>query len=292
MSKFDTFILGQPSLDQDTDFGGMVVRSVGGAVVYSGFAAAALGHRVAVLTKAGDDVDAAARFAPVKNITVYPLKSSKSTAISNVFHTADRERRTCTALSRVDPYRVGEIPDVDSAIWHIAGLMAGDLDESIIEYASKKAMAAVDVQGLLRHDEGGSMVFHDWVRKKEVLPLIHFLKTDAVEAEILTGLTDRAEAAKSLYAWGAKEIMITHNTEVIIYDGKQIYAEPLKPRGLAGRSGRGDTCFSGYITERLTRGIPEALRTAAALVSLKMETPGPFTGTRADVEAFMREFYR
>ena len=42
----------------------------------------------------------------------------------------------------------------------------------------------------------------------------------------------------------------------------------------------------------LTRDIPEALTFAAALVSLKMETPGPFKGTRADVERFLRENYR
>ena len=36
----------------------------------------------------------------------------------------------------------------------------------------------------------------------------------------------------------------------------------------------------------------EALLYATACVSLKMETPGPFTGTREDVEAYIREFYQ
>jgi sugar/nucleoside kinase (ribokinase family) len=136
------------------------------------------------------------------------------------------------------------------------------------------------------------MSFHDWPEKLSMLSKIRFLKTDAAEAEILTGSKDRAKAAKMLYDWGAKEIMITHNTEVIIYDGKKIYAEPLKPRNLSGRTGRGDTCFSAYITERLTKDIPEALLTAAALVSLKMEKPGPFNETRAELEAYIKEFYR
>ena len=35
----------------------------------------------------------------------------------------------------------------------------------------------------------------------------------------------------------------------------------------------------------------EALLYATALVSLKMETPGPFTGTREDVLAYIEEFY-
>ena len=42
---------------------------------------------------------------------------------------------------------------------------------------------------------------------------------------------------------------------------------------------------------RLTKDIPTALQTATALVSLKMETPGPFTGTRQDVEDYIKLMY-
>ena len=85
--------------------------------------------------------------------------------------------------------------------------------------------------------------------------------------------------------------MITHNTEAIIYDGKQAYACPLKPRNLTGRTGRGDTTFAGYLAKRLHCGIEESLQYAAALVSLKMETPGPFMGTEDDVREYIRKFY-
>ena len=161
----------------------------------------------------------------------------------------------------------------------------------MIEATAKRGMCAVDVQCLLRRDEGGAMLFRDWELKKQYLPMIRFLKTDAAEAEILTGSNDRREAAKMLYDWGAKEIMITHNTEAIIYDGKQVYACPLKPRNLTGRTGRGDTTFAGYLAKRLHCGIEESLQYAAALVSLKMETPGPFMGTEADVQEYIRNFY-
>ena len=49
--------------------------------------------------------------------------------------------------------------------------------------------------------------------------------------------------------------------------------------------------FAGYINEWLTADIPTVLRSATALVPLKMETPGPFSGTRGDVEAYLKEFY-
>ena len=123
------------------------------------------------------------------------------------------------------------------------------------------------------------------------MPFITYLKTDAAEAEILTGTADRAEAAKILYSWGAKEILITHNTEVLCYDGKEIYTCPIKARNLSGRTGRGDTTFAAYLTERLHSDPQAALRYATATVSLKMETPGAFCGTRADVEQYLKDFY-
>ena len=109
---------------------------------------------------------------------------------------------------------------------------------------------------------------------------------------MLTGTDDREKAARMLCEWGAKEVLITHNTEALVYDGQRICRAPLKPRNLSGRTGRGDTTFAGYLTDRLDHDIPAALEFAAALVSLKMETPGPFTGTRQDVLNYIEAFYR
>lgn len=292
-STFDLLIIGQPSLDINTDYNGEALHVTGGAVVYAGYAASAMRNRTAVLPKASrNDLDLFTLFADAPNVTVFPLESETCTSISNVYHTPSRERRTCTAISRITPYTAADIPDgINARVCHIAGLMYGDVGNDVIAYAAAHSAAAVDVQCLLRHDEDGRMVFHDWKDKKEMLPLIRFLKADAAEAEILTGTSDRALAAKQLYAWGAKEIMITHHTEVLVYDGKKHYTCPLKPRSLVGRTGRGDTCFAAYIGERLRTGIPEALLQASALVSLKMETSGPFMGTREDVEEYIKKFY-
>ena len=52
--------------------------------------------------------------------------------------------------------------------------------------------------------------------------------------------------------------------------------------------------FETAIIERYRRresSVEEALNFCTALVSLKMETPGPFKGTREDVLAYMKEFY-
>ena len=48
---YDTFILGQISEDINIDYDGYTINEIGGAVIYSGFAASALGHEIAVLNK-------------------------------------------------------------------------------------------------------------------------------------------------------------------------------------------------------------------------------------------------
>lgn len=172
-------------------------------------------------------------------------------------------------------------------------VIIGDFPNEMIKQCAKKAAVAVDVQAYLRHvnEENGKMYFEDWADKKEILPYVTYLKTDAAEAEILTGTSNREQAAKILHSLGAKEILITHNSEVLVYDGEKIYTCPIKARNLSGRTGRGDTTFAAYITERLTKDIPSALLYATATVSLKMETPGAFRGTMEDVEKYIEEFY-
>ena len=294
MAKYTSMLIGHTTLDTNTDHLGNTVKIVGGAVIYSSASAHALGHRVLVVTKIADkDMNRLEQFTiPKEDIICLPCE--KSMDLVNVYHTADKERRTCTCLSKGDPFKASEIPEADVGIYHLAGLVYGDFDSELIISLSKKAPVALDVQAMLRHvnEEDGSMYFEDWSEKLNCLPYVTYLKTDAAEAEIMTGCSDRKEAAKHLYSWGAKEIMITHNTEVLIYDGKDFYTCQIKSRNLSGRTGRGDTTFAAYINERVEGvSIPDALLTASATVSLKMETPGPFKGTREDIENYIKELY-
>ncbi len=133
------------------------------------------------------------------------------------------------------------------------------------------------------------MEYREWTQMRELLPSIAFFKTDAAEAEFLTGISDIIKAAQKLVSWGADEVMVTHNKEVVIADREGVYTSPLRPKNLSGRTGRGDTTFAAYLTKRLHEGVQESLDYAAALVSIKMETPGPFTGTPEMVHERMKE---
>jgi sugar/nucleoside kinase (ribokinase family) len=290
---YDLLIIGQISKDINIDHYGTSVNENGGAVLYAGFAAGNMGHKVAVLAKGNSaDLDSVAAFAQVQNVDVYPLESSGSTSIKNVYHTPDKEQRTSTALGRIDTYSPGEIPPLDAKIYYIAGLMNGDVSDKVLDKFYGERKIAFDVQGTLRHaGEDGLMSFYDWPDKKYYMPKIDFFKADAREAYVMTGTDNREDAARMMYDWGAKEIMITHHTEVIIFDGRNICRQPIRSRNLSGRSGRGDTCFGTYIAERLYNSVEQSLLTATATVSMKMERRGPFSLGRQDVENYIREFY-
>ena len=292
MKRYDSFIMGHISIDENI-YQGEAVKEIGGAVFYSSCASYAIGRKIGILTKLSrrDRKYLETFNIPPEDITA--LDSKNTTSIRNIYHSADRERRTCTALSIANPFIIDDIPDnINSQIYHFAGLISGEFNNEMIKSLHDKGKIALDVQGFLRTvTENKEMIFIDWKEKIEYLPYIDYLKTDAAEAEIMTGIKDRKKAAEILFEWGAKEIMITHNKEVLIYNGKKHYTCPLKPRNLSGRTGRGDTCFSAYLTERLDKDIESALLFASALVSLKMERPGPFKGIRDDVEGYIKKFY-
>ena len=294
MKHYESVIIGHITLDRNVDHLDNEEFIFGGAVTFSSASAYALGHKVAAVTKLNKKDTDRLDGLTIPKEDVYCIFSDSSSNMYNKYFTADKERRKSVCSSIGTPFSIEDIPqDIDADIYHFAGLIYGDFSSEMIKETAKRGKIAVDVQALLRHvnPADGTMYFEDWADKKDVLPYITYLKTDAAEAEILTGLEDRYEAAKLLYKWGAKEVIITHNTEVIVYDGKEFYAVPIRARNLSGRTGRGDTTFAAYMTERLTRPINEALLYATATVSVKMETPGPYKGSRADVEKYIEEFY-
>jgi sugar/nucleoside kinase (ribokinase family) len=267
-------------------------ESVGGAVVYSSIAAKRAGADIAAITKAHPDDAGALEVFRRFEVPITLRPSGATTSIRNTYHTADRERRTCEALGMAAPFEIDDLPaEMGAEIYYMGGLMKGEFPEDFVLAVAQRGKVAVDVQGFVRVNDGGAMVYRDWDRKLEVIPAVHYLKTDAAEAEILTGETDREKAAWRLAEWGAREVVLTHNTEVLVWADGRVYRAPFTPRNLSGRTGRGDTCFASYCAWRKRHTPEEACLFAAALTSLKMEKPGPFSGTLDTVNEALRERY-
>jgi len=285
--KYDILMLGHISQDVLIDHQNVRQDIVGGAVVYSSFAAGSAGKRVKVITKLADnDLHILKNLQhPLVDWDVLPSK--QSTSIKNTYFTADKERREVILLSQADPFVLEDV-QAEASIYHLAGLFGGEIPDSLVLPLAKRGKVALDAQGVLRClDEQKNLVFRDWRRKQELLPYITYFKTDAAEAKILTGLDDREKAARLLYSWGAQEVMLTHNTEVMVCHQGNIHTAPFTNSNNSGRTGRGDTAFAAYLAWRQDHDAAESTRFAAALCSLKMEKPGVFRGTLDEVHKRM-----
>lgn len=291
MKAYDLIAVGAISKDRNVVMGKEEVM-YGGGSYSAAFAAVNSGFNVAIVTKlAQADLQS---LQPLQDagIEVYSTLSSQTTSIKNVYTTPDLDRRTCHMLSMADPFRIEDFPpeDVKASVYQIAALIAGEVPLDVVKYLAGRSKVGLDVQGFIRNAVGNDLIAKDWQAKREAFQYLDFLKTDAAEAEILTGKSDRDEAIRALARMGAREIILTHSSEVIAYAEGNVYRAPFKARNLSGRTGRGDTCFAAYLTQRLHRGPQEALKYAAALTSIKMETPGPFKESINAVERLLATY--
>lgn len=295
MKCYETYLIGHITFDElREDADGRRSFFYGGAELFSAYAARAAGGRVGLLTKLSAQHRPVLDLLPFDNEDICCLESPQTTSMLNWYASADRERRKLIVSSVAEPFSMKDLPpDIESEIYHLAGLMRGDFAEDMVEKLAARGRVAVDMQGFLRcrHPETKKLFFEDYPRKLQMLPHIAFLKTDAAEAEILTGFANREEAARQMCAWGAGEVMVTHGSEAIVCKNGRLWRCPLTPKTLRGRTGRGDTIFGAYVTERLKHGVYASLQFAAAAVSLKMEQPGPLKKTRKQICQYKNEAY-
>ena len=291
MPPYDIVIIGHVTSDILV-YKGEASGFIGGGAYFSAFAARRSDVRFCVITKLAPKDFGILDGLKKDGIEVTAIPSLRTTSIENVFETDDVDRRKVRLLAQADPFHPEDIPKAETKVYSLTGLFAGEIPDSLIVHLAKKGAIALDLQGKLRCSEAGTFAFKDWPDKEKYLPLVTYLKADSLESEVVTGTSDREEAAGILHRLGAKEVMITHSSEVILYNGVNMFRAPFNPDNLSGRTGRGDTCFISYVSWRRTHGIEESLRYAAALTSIKMEKPGPFLGTQEEVLARMKTLPR
>ena len=221
-----------------------------------------------------------------KGIDVKVMPSKHSVYFENIYG-ENQDNRTQRVLAKADPFTVDYLEDIDARIYHLGSLLADDFSLDVIRFLSQKGLVSVDSQGYLREVKEQNVYAVDWTEKKEALKYIHFLKANEHEMEVLTGYDDVAMAAKQLYDWGVKEVLITLGSMgSVIYDGTTFHMIPAyKPKEVVDATGCGDTYMTGYLYKRAKgAGIEESGRFAAAMSTLKIECLGPFKGTREDIE--------
>ena len=264
----------------------------GGAFNYGAHVAAGMGLRVAVVTRlAREDwhvVDELERM----GVTVCARATPVSTLLRLTYPTANLDERTIELTSSAGAFTVGEVADLQARAVAIGASVRGEVPPDVVEALARHGtMLALDVQGFVRVVRDGRLTFEAWPDMASVLRHVVVLKTDAAEAQLVTGESDHHIAATRLVALGPREILLTHAGGVLVHHGGTFDEAPFVPDKVRGRSGRGDTCTAAYLARRLTAPPAEAVRWAAAVTSLKLEAEGPFRRERADVEELYRRLF-
>ena len=159
--KYDLMLIGPATRDVNIDYTGKEVHEIGGAVFFCAAAAKAAGANLFASVKIHpNDTDIIDAF-KLDSDHVAILPSETTTLMQNTYFTADRERRKAECLAQSGPITPDQIPEVDCGLYHLAGLLYGDFPNELIVELKKRGKVSADIQGFLRHNEGGLMNFHD-----------------------------------------------------------------------------------------------------------------------------------
>jgi len=291
--KYDITFVGHMCYDEIVPFGGTKRVAPGSAVLCGAMVAARVGKKVAVFAKMAKKDESILQ--PMKDLGIdCYLIPSEETSYNRVVHESENvDERTMTLIKSAGIISINDIPALESTCVHLAGISDTEFDMALMKglKARNFPSLSVDMQSFVRHINPVTKnhEFSDVADKKEIAAMMDKLKLDVVEAKLLTGTDDLEKAAIIVESWGCSEILITHSEGVLARVKGKTYYEKFSNSSVAGRTGRGDTTFAAYLSHRLDHEVPESLKFAAALVSIKMETPGPFSGTLEEVYKRLKE---
>lgn len=292
LPHYDVLYIGNYTQDTIVTPAGVQIVD-GGAVNYAAHAGAALGFRVAVVTRLAREDWRVVQKLTQAGVDCYPSDTPQSTCIRLDYPTTNPDVRTLSVASTAGSIGPAEVAPFQARAAVIGTTLRGEVGlETIQALREKHTLLAADVQGFVRVLRGQALVYEPWDEMAAVLSQLDVLKTDAVEAEFLTGQADLYQSAQALGRMGPREIVLTHQDGLLIYAQGKFHEAGFYPQALIGRSGRGDTCLGAYVAMRLTQPPPEAGIWAAAMTSLKMEALGPFSRSIGEVERLIQAKYR
>ena len=284
--KFNITFIGHMCYDEIVPFQGQTTVSPGSAVLCGAMVAGRVSQDIAIVTKMSPNDKSILQ--PMKDIGIDTfLLPSEDTTYMRVEHpTENVDIRQMYQFKNAGYITCNELPEFESTFVHLAGITDQEFTFELIDELNKKGYSlSADMQSFVRQvdSETRQISFEDVPNKKELVSRLDRVKLDIVEAKILTGLDDIEAAAIEIENWGSPEIVITQSEGVLARVHGKTYYEKFSNKSIVGRTGRGDTTFAAYMSWRLDHDVAESLKFSAALVSIKMESPGPFNASLEDV---------
>ena len=265
----------------------------GGAMNYAAHASARLGLKVAAVTRLAEEDQRVIEKLNLAGVRCRVQYTPFSTCVKLEYPTTNPDIRNLYVTSTAGSFTVDQVESIRTRAAVIGTTLRGEVGLEVIHALRNKVeWLAADVQGFVRVLREQSLVYEPWQEMQSILSCVDILKSDAVEAEFLTGESDIHQAAKVYAGLGAREVVLTHKDGLLVFANGLFYEFGFHPVKMDGRSGRGDTCLGAYTSMRLSMTPEEAGIWAAAVTSLKMETLGPFNRSREEVEHLIQRLYR
>ncbi|MBN1106454.1 MAG: hypothetical protein JXL84_23830 [Deltaproteobacteria bacterium] len=292
MNRYDLVFMGHVTIDEIETPEGSTRGAPGGAPLFGAFAASCSKKRIAVVTRMAEGDGHILEPLKAAGIDVF-LRPAPSTTHMRVVHpTGNVDERVMVQAQNAGFFVTADIPPIEPCSIHLGALTDREFTLEFMQHLKQRGFRlSVDMQSFVRQvdPKTGVIQFRDVPGKTEIAGLADMVKLDIVEAEVLTGTRDMEEAAGVVEEWGALETVLTCSDGAFArHKGKTLY-ERFSNTSSQGRTGRGDTTMGAYLARRIDHDVRESLRFAAALASIKMETPGPFRGSLDHVLARMSE---
>lgn len=287
MNHYDILFVGHTTIGTVVPFEGPPsVERGGGPVLYASIAASVSGKRISAATKISEGEDYI--IGPMKDagidVFVYPGRTIRCRF---VFPTANVDERQVFCPGGLEQViTIDDLLPFEQCLIHLCWI--GPHQPQLVlmrELKTRGFSLSVDMQNFVfQMDEETEIIhFRDVPEKKEIVGMVDFVKLDAVEAKILTGADNLLDQADILESWGSAEIILTSSEGVLARSkGKSAFAK-FTNKSTQGRMGRGDTVIGSYLSYRLDHSVEYSLGFAVAMTSIKLESPGPFTGSFDDV---------
>ena len=285
MNRYDIVFMGHLATATIAPFEGPTFVERGGPAFFGPLAASCLSKRIAAVTRVAENERELLE--PLKAAGVDLFVQDQETAQIRVVHpNANVDERQIFLVKRGGYFRIEDVPPIEPCLIHLGGLSDREFSLDFMrELRSRGFSLSVDMQSFLWHVDDQTQVIRvgDIQEKQEILRMVDFVKLDVMEAKALTGTDVLEDQANMLEGWGSPETVITSSEGALARSKGTATLVKFTNRSIRGRTGRGDTFSGAYLARRLDHSVEDALKFAAALTSMKVESTGPFTGSLEDV---------
>jgi sugar/nucleoside kinase (ribokinase family) len=291
MNQYDIVFVGHFGIATIVPFNLTTFTDWGGPVFHGPLAASCLSKRIATISRMAEHDRALLQPLEAAGIDLF-VREGETAHFKIIYPGSGVDERQLFLTVGGGCFSMDDMPPIEPCLIHLGGLSPREFSMEFMR-ALKTAgfRMSIDAQSFVWQVDEWTRLIHleDIPEKQEILGMIDFIKLDITEAKALTGTDVLQDQADMLERWGSQETVITCSDGAFARsNGKTSFAK-FTNRTVQGRTGRGDTFAGAYLARRLDRSVEESLRFAAALTSIKIESPGAFNGSLGEVIERMNE---